>query len=232
MQARTQRVALFFAVSGFAAAAAIFACSTDNGPSTINTLDARSESSSGGEDAPIEPGPDACADAFVPRQSAGPRCLGVVDAGGDGATFSKNCAGKTQICCSDGRFSDGGFAGSDCLNATVTGNSFQEGQCAPTFQGDGGKEWHCTEAAHCPGTGSVCCMIGSTEGNPIPSGNNDWPGCETTKFQNSRFIGGTRCRATCNAGELQLCSSSAECKAGNCIFLEAENRNIGYCRVQ
>ena len=233
MHLRPRRIAIFFAASTFAAACAIFACSTDNGTSVLPAPDANKDTNVPDPDGNVvDPGVDACADAFVPRTSTGPRCLGVIDGGGEGGTASRNCAGKTQICCADGRFSDGGFAPSECVTGVVSGgNTYNEGTCTPTFQGDGGKEYHCFEAAHCPGTGSVCCMTGSTAGNPIPSGNNDWPGCDRTKFQNARFIGGTRCRANCAAGELQLCSSSAECKAGECIFLEADNRSTGYCKV-
>jgi hypothetical protein len=235
MHLRPRRLAIFFAASSIAAATAIFACSTDNGTTTLPAPDANrpDTGSNPDEDAPVDPGVDACADAFVPRTSTGPRCLGVLDAGGDGGSGGKNCLGKLQICCSDGTNMQGGFEPSDCLDAAVVGNGFQEGLCTPTFTGDGGQEWHCTEQAHCPGTGAVCCMRGTAAGNPVPAPNNDWPGCDRTKFQSPRFNGGTRCRnAMCNAGEIQLCSSDSECTAGSCIFLSASGRNIGYCRVQ
>lgn len=234
----SRRLVVFFALSTFAGASAIFACSTDNGTTQPlpSSQDVRSDRGNPDDpDAPIDPGaPDACADAFVPRPSPGPRCLGVIDAGGDGGTGGKNCTGKVQICCSDGITpgTSNQFEPSECIDGTVSGNGFVEGECTPTFTGDGGSEWHCTEADHCPGSGAICCLLPSPAGNPIPAQHNDWPGCGTTKYVPGRFVGGTRCRATCNAGELQLCSSTAECKAGECIFLETSGRNIGYCRVQ
>ena len=235
MHLRPRRIAFFLAASTIAAGFTIFACSTDNGTTTLPTPDTgRTDTGGGGDPDVVDPPLDPCRDAFAPRPSTGPRCLGVIDAGGEGGSGGKNCVGKTEICCSDGQNAPNMFEPSECITGMVSGgNSFTVGRCNSTFTADGGTEWHCTEKDHCPGTGSICCMIPGPGSNGIfPQENDSWPGCAKTKFQNSRFVGGTRCKATCAAGEIQLCSSNTECTAGECIFLSSGGRNIGYCRVQ
>lgn len=230
----------FLAGGGLIAAA----CSTDNGTtSNVPTVgdsgrDTGNGSSSGGSSGgssgtPGDGGAD-CADIPTPKSSDGPFCFSVRDASPDGATAGKNCE-TGKICCSGGRLpNDAGFEPSQCVTAAEAANAgYEEGACAteanPNFTTEV-KEWHCMEGDHCPGTGEVCCAAASDAGTPKPGQDNDFPGCPVY-FQSGRFTSGTRCRDNCAAGEIQMCASDAECKAGKCVPLTIEGRYGGYCRL-
>ena len=231
----------FLAGGGLIAAA----CTTDNGTTTnVPTVgdsgrDTGGGSSSGGGSSggssgtPGDGGAD-CADIPTPKSSDGPFCFSVLDASPDGGTMGKNCA-TGEICCSGGRLpNDGGFEPSQCIPATENGAVYEEGECdtmaSPAFTTDV-KEWHCMEGDHCPGANAICCATVSDAGAPKPGQDNDFPGCPVY-FQSGRFTDGTRCRATaCEANEIQMCASDAECKAGKCVPLTIEGRYGGYCRL-
>lgn len=232
----------FLAGGGLIAAA----CTTDNGTTTnVPTVNDSGRDTGGGSSGttssggssgdPGDAGPD-CANIPKPKSSDGPFCFSVLDASPDGATASTNCpADQNKICCSGGRLpNDGGFEPSQCVAATTSSTAgYEEGACGteanPAFTTDV-KEWHCMEGAHCPGNGEVCCAAGSDAGTPKPGQDNDFPGCPVY-FQSGRFTSGTRCRDACQAGEIQMCSSDAECKAGKCVPLTIEGRYGGYCRL-
>jgi hypothetical protein len=223
------------------------ACSTDNGTTTNvptvgdsgrqDTGGGSSGASSGGSSgSPGDAGGPDCANIPKPKSSDGPFCFSVLDASPDGSTASMNCpAADNKICCSGGRKpNDAGFEPSQCVSATENGNVYDEGACDteadPAFTTDV-KEWHCMEAAHCPGSGAICCATVSEAGAPKPGQDNDFPGCPVY-FQSGRFTDGTRCRDNaCEANEIQMCSSDTECKAGKCVPITIEGRYGGYCRL-
>lgn len=239
----TRRLAMFLGGTFLMGAGLVAAaCGTDNGTTAVPTTggdgggrDSSSSSSSSGssgdDGSPGDAGPD-CANIPVPKSSTGPYCFSVLDASADGGTASKNCAAAdNEICCSGGRLpNDGGFEPSKCVEATVSGGGgYNTGAC--TGFTTAVQEWHCMEAAHCPGQGEVCCAIASDAGTPKPGQDNDFPGCPVY-FQSGRFTDGTRCEKTeCKAGELTLCVTDADCKAGKCVPFTIAGRYGGYCRV-
>lgn len=244
MAVSTRRLAMFLGGTFLMGAGLVAAaCGTDNGTTAVPTTDgggrdtsssssSSSSSGSNGEGGPTDAGPD-CANIPTPKSSPGPFCFGAGDAAPDGATTNTNCDGKQEICCSGGRIGDAGFAPSQCETATADavngGYATTAATCAATTNA---KQWHCMESAHCPGAGEVCCAIASDAGSPKPGQDKDFPGCPVY-FQSGRFTDGTRCEKTeCKAGELTLCASDAECKAGKCVPLTIEGRYGGYCRVQ
>lgn len=241
MEKRTRRLALVLG-GGFLTTVGLVtaACSTDNGTSSNPLPGSDSGRDSSRADGNTDPGDtdggntpaDAEADcANVPKvqSNEGVYCFGANPDGGK--------CGASQICCSDGRLSDGGFAPSTCednIGEATSGGGFKEGACTFPQGTDGGEEWHCTEASHCPNNGEVCCAIQDsvTGKNPEPpTKNSDFPGCEAY-FNGGNFVGGTRCRAdSCKAGESTLCASDNDCKAGKCVPIKIGNRFTGYCRV-
>ena len=247
MQQRTRRLAIVFGGSLLATIGFLAACSTDNGttplPGQTGTDGGRdsakgdgSNNDNDGDDSstPVGDGGADCANIPTVKSSPGPFCFTVLDGGGNGQTKSINCnAANHEVCCSDGRLDDGGFAPSECKVVTTSGGGgYNEGACAPTFEGDGGKEYHCTEQDHCPGQGESCCAVPREVTNLTPGKNNDFPGCQAY-FQSGRYVAGTRCKKDgCAPGDLTLCSSDADCKAGKCVPLSLEGRYTGYCRTQ
>lgn len=229
----------FLAGGGLIAAA----CTTDNGTTTPvptvndsgrdtgnNNTSSSGGSSGGSSGSPGDGGAD-CANIPKPKSSDGPYCFSVADASPDGAAASKRCSGNNEICCSGGRKpNDAGFENSQCVAATEAdpGPGYEEGSC--TGFTTAVKEFHCMEGAHCPGATEVCCVTASDAGSPKPGQDNDFPGCPAY-FQSGRFTNGTRCRDACQAGELQMCASDGECKAGKCVPLTLEGRYGGYCRL-
>lgn len=235
----------FLAGGGLIAAA----CTTDNGTNTpVPTVNdsgrtdtggssgASSGGSSGGSSGdPGDAGAD-CANIPEVRDSVGPYCFSVKDAGGDGATFGKNCnAAMNEICCSGGPLGpDAGFEPSQCVVATEDTVGYEEGAC--TGFTTAVQEWHCTEAAHCPGNASggtdeICCATITDAGGPNPPlPNKDFPGCDVWFTSRTK---GTRCRTgnACQAGEAQLCSSDAECKSGTCQPIAISGRYTGICKL-
>lgn len=231
----------FLAGGGLIAAA----CTTDNGTATnVPTVndsgrDTGNGSSSGGSSggssgSPSDAGAD-CANIPKPKSSDGPFCFGAGAGAGDSgadASPNKNCdSTASEICCSGGRLpNDAGFAPSECRVAADDGVGYDQSE--NTCDGiTPVKRYECMERAHCPGgNAAVCCVTVSEAGAPKPGQDNDFPGCPVY-FQSGRFTEGTRCRDACEAGELQMCSSDAECKAGKCVPITLEGRYGGYCRL-
>jgi hypothetical protein len=244
MQQRTRRLAFVFAGTLFATVGVLAACSTDDGTTPLPGSDGGRDSAKadgsgnnndddGGVPGPNDGGNGAdCANVPTVKSSVGPYCFSVVDGGGNGTTKSVNCnAENNEICCSDGRQADGGFALSECKVATTSGGGgYTEGACAPTFEGDGGKEYHCMEKDHCPGSDEACCAIPREVTKLNPGKNDDFPGCQAF-YQSGRYVEGTRCKKNgCAPGDLTLCSKDSDCPSGTCVPLTLEGRYGGYCR--
>lgn len=248
MAVSTHRWAMFVGGTFLAGAGLIAAaCGTDNGTTSVPTVSdsgrdtgASSSSSSGssGDDDSGGPG-DAgvdCGKLPVPKSSDGPYCFSVLDASADGGTMSKNCsAANNEVCCSGGRQEDGGFESSRCEVATEdnqNGGYKTNNICNGFNAQEEVTQWHCMQASHCPNAGEVCCLIGSDAGTPKPGHDNDYPkGCNVY-YQSGTYTDGTRCEATeCKAGELTLCASDADCKAGKCEPITIAGRYGGFCKL-
>lgn len=245
MQQRTRRFAILFGGAFVATLGAIAACSTDNGTTPLPTGNAGNDSGrdsaradgSGNDDEKDDSGTPSggdggadCGNLPKPRPGIGPYCLGV-DAG-----KGVNCdSEKNEVCCSDGKLEGSDeFAASECKAATKSASGgYNVGGCDSTYQGDGGKEYHCTGPDHCPGEGEYCCAVPNVGVTTLaPGTNNKFPTCKAY-YQNGRFTAGTRCKADgCAPGDLTLCAKDEDCKAGTCVPLSLEGRDVGYCRVQ
>jgi hypothetical protein len=216
---------------------AVAACTTDNGTTPIPTRgDSGSPKDSGkkidsgdpdDQDLEDEDGGDGgvdCTKAPKPRESDGVYCR----KGSEGSNDAGYCV--DSICCSDQDGGDGKYAPGKCVTPEQDTEGYKTGAC--NFpENSGGREWHCTESKHCPNTDEICCVAKGSGGNPSALTDKEWPGCGV--YQNSdtgKFISGTRCRSECETGELQLCSSDADCKTGKCKFFELANRFTGVCK--
>jgi hypothetical protein len=244
MQKQTRRFAIMvggglLSITGIV----VGACSTDNGTTNQTPgFDAGKDGKTGGDDGSVNPGedgsttedagPDCSAAPKPPNKDhpPGPFCFSAADGGCD-------TQGKDEVCCSDAKYPDGGFAPPQCAKALddVQNGGYKSGACTAAFAGtvDGGLEFHCTEASHCPNSGEKCCVIAGFVGTPQAQQNKDFPGCQTYfNSGNPAFVGGTRCEKTaCKAGELTLCSKDADCTAGKCLPIKLANRFTGVCIV-
>jgi hypothetical protein len=217
----------------------LVACSTDNGNTqplpgfdsgrpkdgssgTSGTSGGTSGGTSSGE-GPVDAGED-CSSPKTPKSNAGVFCF--KDA--LNADSKNYCTvGEKKICCADAKDDGGAFIKGECVAATDNGaGGYEEGHCS--YPPDkGGREWHCTEKSHCP-TGSACCVTAGTGGDPLAQNDS----CGT--FKNSsdiKFVGGTRCKASCAATELTLCAKDDDCSGGKtCKFFNLASRFSGVCK--
>lgn len=244
MQQHTRRLAIILGASLLTTIGVLAACSTDNGTTPLpgqtgdggggggkdgsksdgNTVDPDDDSGT----KPKDGGAD-CSAAPKPRSNDGVFCFG-----GAGSNDGGQCdPAENKVCCADEKDSSGQFVPSKCAVATVGSEGYNAGSCNLTPDA-GGREWHCTEAAHCPNSGETCCVIAGWGGSPqAQPDTKDFPGCGN--FFNSAsdfFVGGSRCRSGgCNAAELTLCSSDDECGNGTtCHFFKLANRFTGVCK--
>lgn len=93
-----------------------------------------------------------------------------------------------------------------------------KGTACPTA---GSTVWECEDPADCPG-GQKCCAHSGDAGSVTVQ--QDSCGPYLSKFQ------GTRCAASCAAGELVVCESQAECTTGTCTAVEPKANQIGVCK--
>lgn len=154
------------------------------------------------------------------------------------------------------------FSGGSCTNAETCCNPAKVGAVFPaSFCGTGkdddttcaaeaaahgssyaaGASWECGDKNAC-GAGEICCLVP----DPVQVANgktlnialfpatdpNHPPACAALRSYNE---GGARCRAgaTCDAGEIKLCSLSDDnCGAGTTCtpFLDARGVNRGFCK--
>ena len=226
----------FLAGGGVIAAA----CTTDNGTGTSVPVvsdsgrDTGNGSSSGGSSGgssgdPGDGGGADCGSIPKPKSSDGVFCFGAnADAGADASPNATCKSADNEICCSGNPIPDAGFYASSCEVAAEDPPGYGVGSCTAGEQ----QEWHCLESSHCPGSGEFCCAIASEAGSPQAQQDKDFPGCEVY-FTSGRFVGGTRCKDgnACAAGELQLCSSDSDCKAGTCKPITISGRYTGVCKL-
>ncbi len=215
------RLALLLLGTFTTATGVLIACSTDNGTTPIPREDAarpRSDGSSGGtsggeEEEEQDAGPDAagCDGGRSARSNRGVYCRSnAVDSDAGYCTV-----GDKTICCNDSKIGTQ-FEPGKCVAA--------EGECG--FQGTGGREWHCTESDHCGG-GQACCVIAGDDGTPRVF--KDRCG-ERNNDANKKFVGGSRCKASCGTDELRLCAKDADCDGDKkCYFFDLSSRFTGVC---
>lgn len=257
MQKRIRRCALFLGgVSIVSGAILIGACGTDNGTTSgsLPTVEGGRDTgprpetgpeTDGGVDAPAEAD---CSKAPVLRMHTptnGFFCSFFRrDGGAPEAGVGASYCPADDTCCNpgDNPAGSGTFPASYC--ATGKGESACAAQAAAngsTWRADAGSAWECADNVQCTG-GQVCCIIqdpvrlaADPNGNKLnigkfPASNKDVPpACNAQMAYNA---GGSRCRATCLAGEYKTCSlNDTSCAAGQtCTPVEAVFRDLGACK--
>ncbi|MDB5215060.1 MAG: hypothetical protein JWO86_2987 [Myxococcaceae bacterium] len=252
MQQRFRKLALFVGATTLAAGGLfMLACGTDNGTAVATPPlpeagpkgdggGGGSETGTGSETGPTPDGGGADADCsknpILRDFTNGFRCPFIAPNGDAGSNCNNN-----QTCCeTSDKLSDGGFAPSYCAagtkgdgNATCTAAA---GANSSTFvKGDA---WECADKNGCA-AGEVCCMIvdpgqlamGKTLGigNTLSTDKNHPPACGVQRAFNE---GGSRCKATCAAGDKKLCSlSDMNCAAGTTCtpFVDFQQTHRGTC---
>jgi hypothetical protein len=156
-------------------------------------------------------------DTFVPPQDAGAECGTAAklfapkpDSGVfcpfSGAPGAKNisCA-ETEQCCQNAK----GAGVSTCV---------AKGAACPIAAAT---VWECEDPSNCP-MGQVCCAHSSAAGTAVTVGT-DTCGSFLSKFS------GTKCAASCAAGELVVCEQQSECTMGTCTAVKPKGNDIGVC---
>ena len=208
------RVALGIAVSITLACAGLFACSSSNGSSSSGDV-SPVPTSTAAHDASVADSYSAPVDSSVVPVDGGSDCGTAAvlhPPKGDGGVycpFSAPVGGKnlyctvTQECCENpkgGGVSTCETKGTACPNASAT-------------------VWECEDPSDCPG--QICCAHGSA-GTAVTVGT-DTCGAFLSKFA------GTKCAATCAAGELVVCEQQSECTSGTCTAVKPKGNAIGVC---
>lgn len=199
--------------------------------------DAATDSSDGALDAPS----DGNADADAPDCSNSPKLRDNTTtffcpftAPGQG-----NCA-NDATCCNPGKNGVGVFPTSFCGTGKDGNNTCAAEAAGHASSYTPGTSWECADKHACAGA-EVCCLIQDPArlaldpanvlniANTPPSDVKHPPACGVKRAYNE---GGTRCRAACDAGDIQLCSlSDANCGAGTtCKPIIAGFRDVGYCK--
>lgn len=255
MQQRTRKLALFLTGSFVGTAVLLAAaCGTDNGttptPGTP-TADAGTGRDSGDGPNPSRdggPGEEEDSGGVDADCSQAPRLRTTTngffcafyrsDGGGPDGGSTSNCA-NDEICCNpSGKDTGGNFHPSFCAkdvakngDVTCAGEAASEGS---SYEG-GGSAWECADKNQC-GASEVCCLIQDPARLPnqlnignFPKTDEDVPpACNAKRAYNA---GGSRCRTSCQAGEIKMCSLSDDnCSGGSvCTPFEGFFRDLGYC---
>jgi hypothetical protein len=114
-----------------------------------------------------------------------------------------SCATATQQCCETASDDAGP---STCVAA---------GSTCPAA---GSTIWQCEDPSNCP-AGQVCCAAATLEQDTACG-----------YFRAAPGFGGTRCAASCAAGELTVCEQQSECATGTCTPFRAAGNSVGACR--
>ena len=199
-----------------AALAALEACASDSSSSSSSGAGPTPEA---GKD--VNPGDTSLPDTFVPP---------VADAGSDCGKAAKLFPPKPDggIFCP---FSATAAGGKDiyCLNTE---------QCFENVKGAGPSTcvakgtacpvatatvWECEDPVNCVGGVAQKCCAHSSAGGTVTVAT-DTCGPYLTKFS------GTKCAATCAAGELVVCEQQSECTTGTCTAVKPKGNDIGVCQ--
>jgi hypothetical protein len=139
--------------------------------------------------------------------------------GSDGGTLDCLAASGAGTCCLGGQIGGGAFAPNICA-ANAAG-------CTNGAPDAGGSPIQCWQVADCAPNGfsgaqSCCIQGGATQPAPMP-------GCS---YFRSKAGTGVACEttATCAPGEVQVCSSPADCPAGKmCVPGKWKIFDVGFC---
>jgi hypothetical protein len=227
---------------------AVVACSDETGSSSGSTADSNTNTGStpdsgakdaGAKDATVgDTGPIVVTDAGV--ADTGATCLSKLRPPADGGTVRGpfcpfapkpntdggvgiNCLQAETCCLGGGKPDGGGFDPSMCVNGT-------NAACpAPSAGAGATTAWECTQTSDCASKGGgVCCVVSN--------GADAGVGFATNTNQCTIFTreSGTRCKATCGAGEFQGCQQDSDCPSGKiCTLASAgsgDRIDMGYCK--
>jgi hypothetical protein len=261
MQQRTRRLAIFFGGTLLATIGVLAACSTDNGSTPLptqktvdgsNKTDAKgtdntdNTDNTGGSDA----GADCSAAAYLHNnQPQGFFCAHLDrDPSAEDAGGLSNCA-NDETCCNSGQDPSKNFPKTFCAKTPLNEKGEKTaGQTACNAQAqDNGSSWYsnfattweCGDKNNC-GDGQVCCIY-----TFLDAGANDKVNIGKVYDPNHKLNipdscnalqvfkqGGTRCAASCDADEIQLCSKADDSCTGNqkCTPFYAAGRDLAACR--
>ena len=138
---------------------------------------------------------------FVPKPDGGIFC-----------PFSATGAGGKNIYCPE--------TDQCCENPMGSGVStcVTKGMACPVM---GATVWECEDPSNCT-AGQKCCAHSGTAGTAVTVAT-DTCGPYLSKFS------GTKCAATCAAGELEVCEQQSECTMGTCTAVKPKGNSIGVC---
>ncbi len=195
----------------------------------LGACSSNTDTSAGSTSGSLPPTPDAGPKNVVPTDSStGDTSVAVDDAGSECGTAAKLFAPKPDggIFCPFSATTTGGkdiyCAETEqcCENAKGSGAStcVAKGTACPVT---GATAWECEDPSNCA-AGQVCCAHSSAAGTPVTVGS-DTCGPFLSKFS------GTKCAASCAAGELVVCEQQSECAMGTCTAVKPKGNDIGVC---
>lgn len=258
MQQRTRRLAMVIGGTLLSTIGFLAACSTDNGtsplPGQTNGTDSGRSKGDGGsstdddedEDSGSSSGKDAASTAdcsTAPKlrnNEPGFFCSFFTrDAAAGDAGGKSNCA-NDEICCNPGPKTPGGkdFPPSFCADKSGGGGNAacaaQAGDNASEWVEERSSTWECGDKNACGG--QKCCMFtwaNAAAGDKVNVGasiDKDVP--KACGALMAFKTGGTRCAATCDAEEIELCSLSDDNCSGSqkCTPFSANFRDLAYCK--
>jgi hypothetical protein len=137
---------------------------------------------------------------FPPKPDGGVFCPFSAPAGGKNVYCT-----DTQQCCENAK----GQGVSTCV---------AKGTACPV---QGATAWECEDPSNCAAGQKCCAHSGDAGAVTIAT---DTCGPYLSKFS------GTRCAATCGAGELVVCEQQSECTSGTCTAVKPKGNDIGVCK--
>jgi hypothetical protein len=216
---KKSRIAFALATStslACAAVAGLGACSSDNSTSSSSSGTVAPTPEAGTKDVSVAD-TSTPLDSSVGSQDAGSECgtpaklFAPKPDGGIFCPFSAPMGGKNVYCLDTEQC---------CENPTGGGVStcIAKGSACPVMNAT---VWECEDPANCA-SGQKCCAHSSTAGTPVTV-STDTCGAFLSKFS------GTKCAATCAAGELTVCEQQSECAMGTCTAVKPKGNSIGVC---
>jgi hypothetical protein len=196
----------------------------DSGTDSTTGTDAAKDTSTNDSSNPDTSTGDGgvCFDKLRPNPEAGPFCPFVAKPDGG---VGVNCATGETCCYGAPKGGDAGFDLSVCKSG---GAAACPAPTNPTARADIAE---CTEKDDCTGN-QICCIVpldidGGTTAT-LSTGIDSKTTCVYAKGEK-----GTRCQASCGAGEWQGCQSDSECGSKKCTLigvLAGDNLQMGYCK--
>jgi hypothetical protein len=196
------------------ALAGLEACSSDTTPTGATVTPPTPEAGPGRDSSPgITPTADAGPPADAGADCGTPAKLHPAKPdGGLFCPFSAPAGGKNVYCNSP--------AEQCCENPKGQGVStcVAKGTACPVAAAT---VWECEDPSNCA-AGQKCCAHSGDAGMVTIA--SDSCGAYLSKFS------GTRCAATCGAGELVVCEDQSACTTGTCTAVKPKGNDIGVCK--